>query len=217
MRRVLPIALPLLLVGCQSAGGAAATSPDSAKVPETMVGAPRTTKATDIAILSGTGAVTVGMQPDEAFRAFPRVAGYEFEQNPPGFGDNYRSRHWEDGRRHGFGVILYQSRVVGAMYQEDNATQERVNEFLKLHETRIGAPTATVAGKHLNYWFWEKDGQRLMISAYAPDGSGIQLTAAMGDSVVMDGIGATLTNAQRGKSLTDVGSPPPPSPSIRKG
>lgn len=190
MRRLLLPAFVLVLAGCQGAVPSGATEPAVVVAPIT-VRPPATTSPTRVALVRRNLAVTVGMRADEAFRVFreTREGGFEDERLPPRFARPYAARSWESGSK-GFGVITYEDRVVAAMYQEDKASYERALELVQSHQDRMGEPANRVfAGKRLTYWFWDKDGQRLMILAFRSAGpEGVRITMAMGDAVTLDAL-----------------------------
>lgn len=192
------------LAGCQPAP--VAPTPPQAAVTIATVTAPSHLGSTNIALVRQDRAVTVGMRVTEAFDIFrdAREGGFEDERLPAGFAPPYRARSWETSQR-GFGVISYQDVVAAAMYQERDCPLDRLGDYVDLHTRRMNrSPDRQIFSKHLNYYFWEEDGQRLMILGFQkPGGSGVQLTMAMGDTVVMDAIGASIASAEREKERVD--------------
>ena len=193
MKRTLWLAgLAVLLAGCQGADTPPVEAIPQAVVHVEVVDKPGTSSPTKIGILIGKKPViTVGFaSPDKALADFrdPTQFGLEYNDLPSKFEWPYHARAWETAHS-GFGTITYEGVLVAAMYQESNTKQERVDELVETHRGLIGRDAQLVEGKHASYWFWEEDGQRLMICAYSPGHHGIQLTVAMGDDVVMHALG----------------------------
>lgn len=192
------------LAGCQSDTSRAVA--DLAATVHPRVAPPATINPTDIGLMKNGQAVTVGMSVAEAFKVFrdSREGGFEDDRLPSGFSSPYRARSWEAGA-HGFGVITYQDQVVMAMYQENRSSFERAREMVRDHQERMGrVANDAIAGKRLNYWFWEQDGQRIMILAHQqPRNEGVSITAAMGDAVVMTALGMSAELARKESERVD--------------
>lgn len=204
MRFIGWVGLVVLGMGCQ--GAATHQSDDSGSIPRRRVAPPASVNPTDIGLLKNGQAVTVGMSVAEAFKIFrdPREGGFEEDRLPAGFVSPYRAHSWEAGA-HGFGVITYQDQVVCALYQENRSTFERARQLVRDHQERMGREAGEViAGKQLNYWFWEQAGQRIMILAHQQKGrEGVSITAAMGDSIVLDALGMSSEQARRESGKLD--------------
>jgi len=161
--------------------------------------------ATQIALVRRGEPVTVGMKPEEAFRIFkdPGRLGFERNDLPPGFPEGYRARTWE-AESQGFGVITFNDRIVVAMYQEERANQERVSEFVRVHQERMGQMRPQIInGRRVSYWFWELDGQRLMICAFQTERDGVRITTSMGDAGVLEALGVNYDRALRDQEKID--------------
>ncbi len=200
VRRALPLAVALVLSGCQGAAPVVGPpTPSEAARVEARVAPPKNPTPTDIALVRRGQLVSVGMTADEAFRVFrdPREGGFEDERLPPNFAAPYRARSWE-GKDRGFGVITYQDRVVAAMYQEQKASYQRALEFVQVHQDRLQRPAdITVPGRKVNFWFWEQDDQRLRVCAFQSGGKdGVKITTAMGDITVLDALNASPSKAR---------------------
>jgi hypothetical protein len=198
----------LMLVGCQAGKTPVTTTVETSESATFPVGAPVRTEPSEIALVHRGHYVTVGMTAEDAFKTFAdtHVSGFETDQLPPAFKDPYRARTWEDGQ-HGFGVILFRDRVVASMYQEESSTLARLNEMVDIHRAHLGdVPPVTITGKQVNYWFWDKDGQRLMICGYQPREGQVKVTCCMGDSVVLDGLQINEVSAHREQQSLDASS-----------
>lgn len=196
MRKLLVLLLPLMLVGCQ--GGDSAPSALVAPKPiAPKVEAPGSTEATAIQLVNGEGSVTVGLSAKAAFRVFPPSHEGDIgpEQLPEGFASPYLAKTWETAGR-GFGVILYDDTVVGAMYQAEQISDEAVDKLVVDHQAKLGvlAPDE-ITGERVAYRFWELNGQRLMICTLK-NGKDSDVTIAMGVDKVMDGLGASPAQAR---------------------
>ncbi len=206
-RIIFSATLGIAICGCQGTETPPAESLATASPKPIAVGVPVTSLPTDIGLVVRRGLpITVGFSPDAAFRLFrdPKQSGFEFDDLPPKFQWPYKARTWEEAHM-GFGEILYNSQLVAAMYQEDNGDQERVNQLLVAHRDQInGRAPEQIGGKRVNYWFWEKDGQRLMICAYPTGRDVIKITVAMGDNVVMDALGISPDKARKDLNQVDL-------------
>jgi len=205
MRKLLVLILPVLLAGCQ--GGDSAPPAQAPVTPSSPpVDKPATYASTAICLVNGESTVTVGSAAATAFKAFPplRDGDIGIEQLPEGFLRPYQAKSWETAGR-GFGVILYDEVVEAAMFQEDQVSDEAVDKVVRDHQAKLGALSPeTVAGERASYWFWEVDGQRLMICAFK-NGRGTDLTLAMGDNVVMNKLGASVQDARTSiKRISDI-------------
>jgi hypothetical protein len=88
----------------------------------------------------------------------------------------------------GYGAIIFQNRVVGAMYQLDKADPQAVAELVQ--EQKTGMPllaSVEKAEKTAHYWFWSDGGQTAMVCSNQA-GPNLNLTIAMGDNEVLKAI-----------------------------
>ncbi len=204
-----PAAIGVVLAGCQSSEPVA-QQPIPITVPRkvTAVDKPRSVTPTKIGLVVRRGLpITVGFgSPSKAFDPFrdPKQFVSEFNDLPAKFEYPYTARTWETGKM-GLGEILYDGDLVAAVYHQDQVTQDRVDEIVAAHGEQIGRsrPDTLVTSKRVQYWFWQIETQRLMICAYQKDQKGIELTVAMGDEVVMDGLGMSPAQADIDKRKVD--------------
>ena len=195
------LGLVAVLAGCQTAEPVA-QQPIPIVVPRKVaaVGRPRSTTPTKIALVVRRGLpITVGFgAPNKAFDPFrdPKIFVSEFNDLPARFEYPYTARTWEAGKM-GLGEILYDGDLVGAVYHQDQAKQERIDEIVAAHKDQLDGrrPDRLITSRRVTYWFWQIDTQRLMICAYQKDQKGIELTVAMGDEVVMDALGMSPEQA----------------------
>ena len=170
---------------------------------------PNSTTPTKIALVVKKGQpITVGYpSPSSLFDSFkdPKVFGSEFNDLPGKFEYPYRARSWETAK-FGFGEILHNGVLVAAMFHEDHLPQSRVDEIVQAHKDQMdGLLPDLITGKRVTYWFWRIDHQVLMICAYQKDQKGFQLTAAMGDEVVLDALG--ISPAQANTDVARIDAP----------
>jgi hypothetical protein len=202
------VLLGLIVVGCQGTETANTQPTSVAPIKAASVPSPRTKEPTDIAMSVRRGTpITVWSSPDSAFRKFqdPKQVGFEYNILPPKFEPPYSARTWEEDHAHiGFGEILYDGGLAAAVYQEDRANQDRLDELVRDHQDLVGrlVPT-TLQGKKVSYWFWDKDDQRLMICAFATGPNVIKVTVAIGDDVVMDAMGMSPDQAAKDQIKVD--------------
>jgi hypothetical protein len=218
MRRALWLTLVgALLAGCQAgdalnADTEAPTAPKVASVGEPATSKARVTKDTNeigLVVRRSGPPITVWSSGDAAFRMFrdKNQVGFEYDDLPPKFEPpHYSAKTWEEDHIHmGFGEILYDDLLVAAVYQEDHANQDRVLELVRDHQDQVGDLKDTpILGKHVSYWFWEKDNRRLMICAYETGHDVLKITVAMGDRVVMDALDMSIDKARKDQIQVDM-------------
>ena len=201
MRRLIVLSLvATTLAGCQATETGQPQTPAIASAPlhpVATIGEPSSNTPSKIGLLVKKGPlITVGYpKPGEIFDKFKTtgVFGSEYNDLPTKFGYPYRARTWETAKT-GFGEVLYNDTLVAAVYHVDRATIEQVQDLKIIHQNELDGVLPDFAyeeGKRVNYWIWNRDKQRLMICAYRKDEKdpmGFQLTVAMGDDVVMDGL-----------------------------
>jgi len=200
MKRLLWLGLAAAVsVGCQGSDSTSVeTAPGQVVQKPKDVGAPVTTSPTKIClVLPKTPLITVGYPaPTKIFDYFrdPKKLGNEYSDLPTNFTPPYGSRIWETAHK-GFGEITYNDNLVAAMYQEGPVTEDQVQEIVAAHKNQLGPQDIPIKGNRVRYWFWEKDGQRLMICAFQTERQGLKLTLAMGDDAVLEGLGISPANA----------------------
>lgn len=202
------VVVAIAAVGCQNGESTVSDSTAATRPRVATVAEPATLVATDIGLVVRHGQpITVGFSSDTAFRMFrdPKQAtGFEYDDLPPKFQWPYKARTWEEAHM-GFGEILYNGQLVAAMYQEDRGNQDRVDELVREHKDQVNGRSPTmISGKHVTYWFWEKEGQRLMICAYPSGRDIVKITVAMGDDVVMDALGIAQDKARKDQLQVDM-------------
>lgn len=201
-----------VLAGCQNGEAPVAQATPAVTVKKTSpVGDPGTTEPTKIALVVHKGPpITVGYpSPEKLFDEFRdnKHAGSEYNDLPANFDSHYKARTYETAHT-GFGEILFDgdetnaARLVAAMYQEDHADQDRVDELRTAHSDQIGLLPTPITGKKVSYWFWELDGQRLMICSFQT-GHDFKITVCMGDDKVMDGLGISIEQATKDRAIID--------------
>jgi len=211
---VAPI-LAVVLAGCQ--GGDAPQAEPLAAQPQPSpqyVSKPDTFTPSKLGIVVRKGPpITVGFPtPEKALERFHDAGKYGAEYNdlPKRFLNTYKARTWETAQ-YSFGEILYDETLVAALYTEERATQDRVDEMVSAHQEQVGRKYDTfVDSKLVTYWFWAEDGQTLMICAYHTPQHGIRLTIAMGDDVVLRALQISPADAKAtvAKIQTPGGRPP---------
>lgn len=101
-------------------------------------------------------------------------------------------------------MIIYKDQIVMAMYQEQAGTIDRETEMTTAHQAQVGSlQPRKVEGKRVNYWFWDKDGQRLMICGFYNQNKQLELTTCMGDDKVLDALGISYEKALQDAASID--------------
>ncbi len=208
VRKVWILGLAVIAVGC---GGGDSANKAGSPAPSTVasVAPPSSLAPTELALFEGPAKVKVGDSADDADKAFPMPPGaFPFKEIPAGFQGDYRARGY-DTSRDGFGVILYDNRVALAMRREENLTSGEITETFKEYQSAYGDPHDAVLGARIQYWFWEAEGQRLMLCAVpdSRDSSRIDLTIAVGDHVVMDALRMNIGSAREDRAAAEKALP----------
>ncbi|MDR3691067.1 MAG: hypothetical protein P4L46_16930 [Fimbriimonas sp.] len=215
VRRALILCLLIsALCGCQGGDVAAPAGDSTVQEKAYTVGEPITNDKRDvkdtneIALVVRHGApITIYSNHESAFQRFhdTKTVGFESDDLPPHFQPPYSAKTWEEDSLHlGFGEILYNGELVAAIYEEDKANQSRLDGLIRDHQDQVGDLKDTyIDGQHVKYWFWEKDSRRLMICAFPTGRDEIRITVAMGDDVVMDGLGMSIARAHKDQADID--------------
>ena len=194
--------IELALAGCQG-DALPFKSPSGDSADTVSVDVPKSLAPGKLAMYAHGETIRVGDSAEDALKIFPRPkTAFEFTDLPPKFQKPYQVKGWESSRE-GFGVILFQQKIAVALWHQDKATQDDLDRLVKLHQDQSPGRAVTVPGKHVNYWFWENAGQRLMICSLQGHGPSVLLTVAMGDNVVMDALKINPVQAHRDRDEVD--------------
>jgi hypothetical protein len=199
MRRLPLLCLAaLIVVGCAADG-------EPAETPKPADGAPAvslseiSTDPSPVGLFNGNATVLVGDSSEKAKTFRPILpTSYPLKDLPAKLPAELEVRGWEASEE-GYGLILYQDKVVAAMYQSQNTTLDEVNDWVgqeRRHMDKI--PPVQLAGTGLQYWFWSdpKSKQTAMVCAQQKK-RGFDLTVAMGDDSVLTILGASVLNARK--------------------
>ncbi len=132
--------------------------------------------------------IRVGDTAESALRVFREEKNpYLINEMPAGWKDPaYTCQGWDNGTI-GFAAILYDEKVAQALYHEDRADENRLQEILADYERAISVPQSPpVVGSRVRYWFWEQAPHRLMICATQVPEEGLSIAIALGDARIMD-------------------------------
>ncbi len=208
-------AVALLVAGCgeQNASAPAPASPEipatvAAMPPRGPLPAPDLEVHPDFGIATRRGILSIGQSLDQAYSIFAEPPG-SFEQSelPPSISAPFEARGWQK-QGEGFGAILYNGRVAGALYQLDNVKGDRVDEFLTLQRNAFGKEDRPLISKHVSYWFWNrgKNGQPspdvLMVCASELSPGLYHLSISTGTRAVMQALGMSEDAASRDSRRT---------------
>jgi hypothetical protein len=209
LRAFLGLAL-LPLAGCGAIPGAnLRSSAEQAKLPDRK---PDLDSRTNLGLIREERILRVGDDPDVGLDLFPKsMAQNSFDvhdlpkvfPNPP-----YSATGWDSPSGDGFGEIVYDRRMAAAIRTELCADQAAADEKIATYRRNLGveravlpapaSPGAVPAPEGLKYFFWEAaPQQRLMILEKNLPAGKVRLTIAVGDVVVLDGLGINLTGAKQ--------------------
>lgn len=202
---VLPFAFTALV-----GGGCSRSEPvaQKATVPPIRFGGkvevPSSLAPTDLALISESGRLRVGDSLEEAGRAFPPPDSFGLKELPPGFGTGFRARGFET-RDEGLGLILVDNRVAIAVRREENVKVERIEDVVKSFVRQFGEPDESVSGARIEYRFWNKEDQRLMLCT-APDRADpthFDVTMAVGVMTLMDALRMSYPMAREDRAMAE--------------
>lgn len=221
MRLLLPILLlSWVLAGCGMDARPVAEAPEpvtQAKVINLPTETPGST-GTAIGLIHDTLTLQVGNTADEGRQIFPRPEKATLvSELPDGWPKDYSSSGWQTDKE-GFGMILHDGKVVGALYSQEDVTNERVQlmvaDYSKVYadSTKYKADEIPNKNPKIDYWIWEDDEYRCMVCETVNARSKLVVTVGMGYKQVMDALGMSkdaaaddikraenvLQNAQKG-------------------
>ncbi len=160
--------------------------------------------------------IQLGDSSDDVDKIFTSPTGsYTFKDLPPGFEKGYTSKGYENSKE-SFGAIFFDNELALAMIRRENVDPALISDVVDKYSKanppkrtidRQEPPTEflSVMGESIQYWFWEKDGQRLMICS-APDPKSSKtrdLTIAMGDQNPMNALRMGLVYAQNDRQAIE--------------
>lgn len=162
-----------------------------------------------IGIHRSSGSVRFGDTYEQAKQVFPMPArgAYELRELPVNFPEPFEARGWETGQGEGFGMILKDMKVVGALYTEERSTESRLEEWLTLQKigtAQILPRTKTVGP--VRVWEWNEGSVALVLVA-TKTRDGLSIALGVGAVAVLSELGLTL------EKVTKSASPAGPSPS----
>lgn len=171
----------------------------------TKVEVPSSLAPTDLGLMGESGSLRVGDSLEEASRVFPSPQNaFGLKELPPGFGPTFKARGFET-REEGLGLILVDDRVAVAIRREENVNGEKVEEVTKAFVRQFGEPDESVTGARIEYRFWNKEDQRLMLCS-APDREDpthYDMTMAVGVSNLMDALRMSYPMAREDRAMAE--------------
>lgn len=231
MRRSLPLLIAgLALAGCSGNGGKEVKlsrptieAPRQVAAPvsfksdyKLQLVADLTPRTDDSGVAMESPVLRVGDSPEDVEKVFTAPTGaYTFKDLPPGFESGYSCKGYEASRE-SFGAIYFENQLAVAMMRREAVDPELVT-YVVDHYDKANPPKRTidrqepptefssVVGESIQYWFWEKDGQRIMICS-APNRRSDKtrdLTIALGDQIPMDALRMGLKQAQNDRQAIE--------------
>lgn len=160
---------------------------------------------TDLALLSDEGRLRVGDSMDDASRVFPSPErAFGLKDLPPGFGSGFRARGYESAQD-GLGLILVDNRVALAVRRLENVSFDAAQSAAKRFITEFGEAEESVSGARIDYRFWTKEDQRLMVCT-APDRTDptrFDVTMAVGTAKIMDALRMSYPSAREDRAMAE--------------
>ena len=142
--------------------------------------------------------VRVGDSIEVALRAFREEKNSVLvTEMPPGWQDPaYTAQGWDNGSS-GFATILYDEKVVLALFHEDRADEARLQEILAVYDRMLVRPAVNLVGSRVRFWFWDQAPHRLMICAVQVPSEGQSISIALGGQKIMDLLGMNPEAAEK--------------------
>lgn len=194
----LPV-LALVAVGCNGDDGKDATKAvQTIQADESVTPAGKAVRTEGIAMSWEGTSVHVGDAWEAAQRLFPERRGaYRLRALPNRFGPSFEAHGWESVERqgehstsYGYGVITYKDLVIAAIFHAEDVEEDYAQSLLlsqrngtgelKMNESQTGG---------LHWYWWEAGTQRLMV-LLDKNSRGTDVTVLMGDTKVLDALGA---------------------------
>ena len=190
MHRLLPLAF-LLLAGC-SGDDSKAFAARIAPPVEGVALAGKAVRTEGIALSWEGNAVHVGDTWEAAQRVFPEPrAAYRLRSLPSVFAREFEAHGWETNENQGYGVITKDGLVVAAIFHAEDAERDYARSILAAQRNGTGVLAIhEVKNGDLLWNFWESGAQRLMV-LLDKGRRGTDVTVLMGDSAVLDALGAS--------------------------
>lgn len=179
----------------------------SPQKPETKTGSESAEPAKSIDLSSGVGTsvlgliknrrlIRVGDTAEKALEAFEKPdKARVLTEPPPNWPKDIRASGWEAEDR-GFGLLLSNGRIVGALYSEYETTPERIAQIKSDYTNTFGPPEAVSDTKNVHYSFWEDAENRLAICSTMNSRGKPVITVCVGTKSVMDNLGFSLNEAK---------------------
>lgn len=109
--------------------------------------------------------------------------------------ERYRVKGWEKGKD-GFGVILYEDNIALALFTSEGRNAGDLKELQDIYQDILGKPGGVIEHKDSLYWFWQSEGQRLMLMALKTPSENYKITQALGAVELMDALRMSETAAK---------------------
>ena len=158
---------------------------------------------TELAILDGQTKVRVGDSQEDVERAFPIPPNsFPFKELPRQFNGQYRAKGFETAQT-GFGAIYHENRLAGGVYRLENVTAGEVQSVVRSYIFALSDATQTLPKGSIQYWFWDRQDQRLMICS-VPDRQvplRYDVTIGLGHTIVMDALRMSYPAAREDQSI----------------
>lgn len=183
--------------------GAPASKATVPKQPELVVADPGPLNAGDLALLDGAERLRIGDSPEDAERAFPVPANaFPFKDLPRMFAGQYRARGFETATM-GFGAIYFENRLACAVHRQENVSAGEVQAIVRSYIAAFNEPDQMLPKGSIQYWFWSRDSERLMICS-VPDREQVlryDITIGLGVPTVMDALRMSYARAKEDQAI----------------
>ncbi|RYG21408.1 hypothetical protein EON82_18885 [bacterium] len=202
MIRLVPLSLlALVAVGCS--GGDEAKDPAKAaetmQADESVMPAGKAVRTEGIAMSWEGNSVHVGDAWEAAQRLFPERRGaYRLRALPNRFGASFEAHGWESIERQGeistsfgYGVITYKDLTIAAIYHAEDVEEDYAQSLLTAQRNGTGELQMHESETADLHWYWWESGTQRLMVLLDKDNRGTDVTVLMGDSKVLDALGAT--------------------------
>ena len=202
-----------LLLACLLLGGCSGEDPKSAPKPVTVLQtvqlAGKAVRTPGIALSWEGNAVHVGDTWEGAQRVFPEPrSAFRLRSLPSPFNHGFEAHGWETNENQGYGVITKDDLVVAAVFHAEDVETDYAQSLLQAQRNGTeDLPLSHIENGDLEWSFWESGSQRLMV-LFDKGRKGTDVTVLMGDSRVLDALGATRPTATSPEVAPFLSRPP---------
>jgi hypothetical protein len=152
---------------------------------------------TDLGLIHDRKIIRVGNTPEDGLEAFNKEEkALAINELPSDWPSDLRASGWK-GERHGFGMIIKDGRLVGALYTEQAIDEQRLSEILADYKRSFGDPQQSIDTPDVRYWFWMDANCSCAICATKNEKGEVVVAIGMGLLSIMEALYMSPESAQK--------------------